>query len=948
MKKVFASAVVRSKGSALVAIALCATGVFLAALSLVGASAEKKPSDKRQLDLKNPSVPTVGPGWSLVTSPNKVNDVIESVVCLSTSDCWGVGNWYHQVTMISQPLVQHWNGSQWSLVPAPAANTTFRSRGYLHGLACPLPTMCFAVGEYQTSAGLQQPLIEKWDGEKWSIIAANTSTTLRNFLVRVTCTSSTDCWAVGSVNTTGQIYKMQIIHWNGSAWSPVAVPSTGMTTSEGLGDVTCVSSAFCWAVGSYTDTQTHSLTVRWNGTAWSIVASPNTNPTELNGLQSVSCITASDCWAGGAYQGAHYQTLMEHWDGNAWSIVASPNISTIDEEIIYYLKCTATNDCLAVGYHVDFGTGFSQTLGLRWNGSAWTLVTVPNASQDDYLYGVACNSSSDCWGFGYFNRADGNDVLMLRWNGSAWMLASSTNIGSTGTSDSNNFVGVTCLSLKDCWAVGSYNNGGVGQTLISRWNGNSWSIVSSPNTSISQNNSLGSVACSASNDCWAAGTYQNAGGVYQTLILHWDGLAWSIVSSPNTNTGQINQLAGIACISSTNCFAVGISVNGNGFPQTLTLRWNGATWSIVPSPNSSAMQENWLLGISCVASECWAVGYYHPGSFHQVLVQKWDGVSWQISPSTNTSPSQDNILNSVSCVAASQCFAAGSSSSAGLFRTLIETWNGPSSSILPSPNSDPAQSNTLNGISCSSATNCFAVGHYFNASAVSQSLTEQWNGSAWTIVTAYTLTAANELAGVHCPTTGSCWAVGDRNGSTLPQTLIEQYAPSTPAVGTVASRLIHSISGFFDVDLPQTGPRGVEPRSGAGGAYKLVFTFPNKLTSVTSASPAGSITSSGLGPNEYQYTVNVTGVTSGSNLTVTLNGVTDAENNTGNVSGTLGVLSGDATGDGVVNSSDISLTKAKSGQVADMTNFRADPNVDGVINSSDISLVKSRSGTALP
>jgi hypothetical protein len=47
-------------------------------------------------------------------------------------------------------------------------------------------------------------------------------------------------------------------------------------------------------------------------------------------------------------------------------------------------------------------------------------------------------------------------------------------------------------------------------------------------------------------------------------------------------------------------------------------------------------------------------------------------------------------------------------------------------------------------------------------------------------------------------------------------------------------------------------------------------------------------------------------------------------------------------------SSDISQTKAQSGTVARSGNFRTDVTVNGLINSSDISTVRSKSGTAIP
>src|SRR6202011_1727393 len=94
-------------------------------------------------------------------------------------------------------------------------------------------------------------------------------------------------------------------------------------------------------------------------------------------------------------------------------------------------------------------------------------------------------------------------------------------------------------------------------------------------------------------------------------------------------------------------------------------------------------------------------------------------------------------------------------------------------------------------------------------------------------------------------------------------------------------------------------------------------------------------------------TVNLTKVTNAQTLTITLTNVSDGTN-TGNVSLPMAVLAGDTTGNGRVNSSDISQTQSQSGQPVTAANFREDVTVNGLINSSDISFVQSQSGMALP
>jgi PKD repeat protein len=177
-------------------------------------------------------------------------------------------------------------------------------------------------------------------------------------------------------------------------------------------------------------------------------------------------------------------------------------------------------------------------------------------------------------------------------------------------------------------------------------------------------------------------------------------------------------------------------------------------------------------------------------------------------------------------------------------------------------------------------------------------------------------------------------------------------AAGPPVVSSVVSRKTHGGGGDFDIVLPQPpAARAVECRSGgANNDYTLVFTFLNNVASVSSASitaGAGSVNGAFTGPNSNQYTVNLTGVTSGQSTTVTLNNVSDSTGATGAVPAIIGVLVGDTTNDAVTNSTDISQTKSKSGASVDTSNFRNDVTVDGNLNSTDISLVKSKSGTAL-
>jgi subtilisin family serine protease len=171
-----------------------------------------------------------------------------------------------------------------------------------------------------------------------------------------------------------------------------------------------------------------------------------------------------------------------------------------------------------------------------------------------------------------------------------------------------------------------------------------------------------------------------------------------------------------------------------------------------------------------------------------------------------------------------------------------------------------------------------------------------------------------------------------------------------PRLLSAVSRKTHPGAGSFDIDLPFGGSGlGVECRNSAGN-HTLVFTFNNDVASGSTNVSTGTGSVSGSPAfSGKTMTVNLTGVISPQMITVTLSGVTDTSAQVlPNTAVNMGMLIGDTTGDGNVNSADISQTKAKSGQVVGATNFRNDVTLDGSLNSSDISLVKSKSGTALP
>src|SRR5207247_4640423 len=122
-------------------------------------------------------------------------------------------------------------------------------------------------------------------------------------------------------------------------------------------------------------------------------------------------------------------------------------------------------------------------------------------------------------------------------------------------------------------------------------------------------NTLHSVAALDAQTAWAVGEYDN-GSLTQTLIERWDGALWRIVTSPNPG-GSNNRLAGVAAVSANNAWAVGSYDDGSGGALPLILHWNGATWTTIAVTPPAGTTETMLKSVAVrAANDIWAVGSY--------------------------------------------------------------------------------------------------------------------------------------------------------------------------------------------------------------------------------------------------------------------------------------------------------------------------------------------------
>jgi hypothetical protein len=315
--------------------------------------------------------------WTVASSPNPgtSSNTLGGVAAVATGNIWAVGSYSNGSGGF--PLIEHRSNFKWTVVSSPSI------AGSLSGIAAIAANNIWAVGENDSSS-MQETLIEHWNGTAWKIVASPNFAPSGNSLAAISAVSASDIWAVGTTTSASSSsgYQPLIEHWNGAKWSISSSPAI----AGGFSSVAAIGSNDVWAVGARSAPNvTQTLTEHWNGTKWSIVSSPN--PSIINGLSSVVAISANNVWTAGTYTNspapsAEYTPLIEHWNGTKWSVVTGVYQGTSDR--INGMAAVSSNNIIVVG---DYRTSLDPqgpyfTLVEQWNGTKWSVVTSPSPGID--------------------------------------------------------------------------------------------------------------------------------------------------------------------------------------------------------------------------------------------------------------------------------------------------------------------------------------------------------------------------------------------------------------------------------------------------------------------------------------------------------------------------------------------------------------------------------------
>jgi len=190
-----------------------------------------------------------GTAWNVIPSPNPVGTSItlNAVSALTTNQAWAVGN-YVDSSGQTQTLIEKWNGKEWKIIPSP--NVSGASSNVLNGLSSTNGAKyLWAVGSYSMTGQDSNTLVEHWDGTSWTIVPS--PNVGNSALYAVSEINTGNSWALGYSTNKQGVMQTLAEQWNGTSWNVTFSPNQG----HGNNSFRAIAHNFdhyaLWTVGSY-------------------------------------------------------------------------------------------------------------------------------------------------------------------------------------------------------------------------------------------------------------------------------------------------------------------------------------------------------------------------------------------------------------------------------------------------------------------------------------------------------------------------------------------------------------------------------------------------------------------------------------------------------------------------------------------------------------------------
>ena len=342
-----------------------------------------------------------GTGWTVVPSASfgSLDNVLAGVSAASVNDAWAVGAYLPSSSNVLATLAEHFDGTRWTAFPLPNVGV---QQNVLLAVSMPAPGSAWAVGYFVNGKFQQQTLIEHFNGSVWSVVPSPSPGALQNILYGVTAISNSDVWAVGAQQDANELWHTLTEHWNGSTWSVVNAVDAGVNGNQFYA-VKALASNNVFAVGQQSGAgfPNQALIEHWNGRTWSVVSAPADVSASVLPLGVTATGSSLTLVGEQETDTAPYTTYVTAGAPSALSIQTTPNAGT-GENDLFAVETAADGSTWAVGWDINTTTGNHDPLILQGRNGVWSLVSSPSlgAGSDTGFAAITAIPGGGLWAVG--------------------------------------------------------------------------------------------------------------------------------------------------------------------------------------------------------------------------------------------------------------------------------------------------------------------------------------------------------------------------------------------------------------------------------------------------------------------------------------------------------------------------------------------------------------------
>lgn len=480
------------------------------------------------------------------------------------------------------------------------------SDGYVdqvHGFRDASGPTLFVRGGFQALDGVPADRAGRWNGTQWSALPLAAGERIDSF---ATFDDGTGAAVYASILTAS---SARVARWNGAGWTSITATISLTSASARVflhGPLDDGSGSALYLVGTFSavDGVAAQGFARWNGASWQGFPA---------GVGFSATPFVFDDGGGRALYASTPPSFVR-WNGAAWTAALAPLPGNTFDVAVY-------DDGSGPALYASgaFGPAAQTFAVARWTSGAWSPLTAIGSTGGDLFvhdFGagpvlcVALTSAAPTGGF---------DVAVQSWNASAWSPIGATFHAGPAGGGASSLTSVDLGGGPELVIGGTLDRAGdVACFDLARFDGAAWRALGVQHGVDAAIDALALHDDGSGIALYAAGTFQNAGGVAAPGVARWraSSASWSRVGDVGTSP---RALASHDDGSGRALFAAGV---------TGVQRWNGTTWTAVGTPSNGFVRT--LVTADFGAGRRLVAG----GSFSSIggsaatHVAVWDGTSW--------------------------------------------------------------------------------------------------------------------------------------------------------------------------------------------------------------------------------------------------------------------------------------------------------------------------------